>query len=140
MTALTDHQVKLMALELLRRHPVGETARIGNALTPAVMPERVEGGVEIHPLHHLARKLSEMGWIDVFKTEPISGEEPAIFWESDSGLVGTASLTSAERFEHADQCLVEMLRRRLGLSSAVLAVLLDLGFARDDGDHSSNAN
>lgn len=35
MTALTDHQAKLMALELLRRHPVGETARIGSALMDA---------------------------------------------------------------------------------------------------------
>jgi len=34
-TAWTDQQVKLMALELLRRHPVGETARIGNALMDA---------------------------------------------------------------------------------------------------------
>lgn len=35
MTALTDHQAKLYALELLRRHPVGETARIGSALMDA---------------------------------------------------------------------------------------------------------
>jgi superfamily II DNA or RNA helicase len=35
MTALTDHQAKLMALELLRRHPVGEAARIGSALMDA---------------------------------------------------------------------------------------------------------
>ena len=35
MTALTDHQAKLFALELLRRHPVGETARIGSALMDA---------------------------------------------------------------------------------------------------------
>lgn len=34
-TALTDHQAKLFALELLRRHPVGEAARIGNALMDA---------------------------------------------------------------------------------------------------------
>jgi len=34
-TGLTDHQAKLFALELLRRHPVGETARIGNALMDA---------------------------------------------------------------------------------------------------------
>jgi len=34
-TALTDHQAKLFALELLRRHPVGETARIGSALMDA---------------------------------------------------------------------------------------------------------
>src|SRR5579864_7876155 len=33
--ALTDHQAKLFALELLRRHPVGETARIGSALMDA---------------------------------------------------------------------------------------------------------
>lgn len=35
MTPLTDHQAKLFALELLRRHPVGETARIGSALMDA---------------------------------------------------------------------------------------------------------
>ena len=35
MTTLTDHQAKLFALELLRRHPVGETARIGSALMDA---------------------------------------------------------------------------------------------------------
>lgn len=35
MTALTDHQAKLFALELLRRHPVGEAARIGSALMDA---------------------------------------------------------------------------------------------------------
>ena len=35
MTKLTDHQAKLFALELLRRHPVGETARIGSALMDA---------------------------------------------------------------------------------------------------------
>lgn len=35
MMALTDHQAKLFALELLRRHPVGETARIGSALMDA---------------------------------------------------------------------------------------------------------
>ena len=35
MTALTDHQAKVYALELLRRHPVGETARIGSALLDA---------------------------------------------------------------------------------------------------------
>lgn len=35
MTALTDHQAKLFALELLRRYPVGETARIGSALMDA---------------------------------------------------------------------------------------------------------
>ena len=34
-TALTDHQAKLMALELLRRHPVGDAARIGSALMDA---------------------------------------------------------------------------------------------------------
>jgi superfamily II DNA or RNA helicase len=33
--ALTDHQAKLFALELLRRHPAGDTARIGNALMDA---------------------------------------------------------------------------------------------------------
>ena len=32
---LTDHQAKLFALELLRRHPAGETARIGSALMDA---------------------------------------------------------------------------------------------------------
>lgn len=35
MTTLTDHQAKLFALELLRRHPVGETGRIGSALMDA---------------------------------------------------------------------------------------------------------
>lgn len=35
MSTLTDHQAKLFALELLRRHPVGETARIGSALMDA---------------------------------------------------------------------------------------------------------
>ncbi|MGA8724682.1 MAG: SNF2-related protein [Acidimicrobiales bacterium] len=35
MSPLTDHQAKLFALELLRRHPVGETARIGSALMDA---------------------------------------------------------------------------------------------------------
>lgn len=35
MTSLTDHQAKLFALELLRRYPVGETARIGSALMDA---------------------------------------------------------------------------------------------------------
>jgi superfamily II DNA or RNA helicase len=35
MTALTDHQAKLFALELLRRHPAGDTARIGSALMDA---------------------------------------------------------------------------------------------------------
>ena len=35
MNVLTDHQAKLFALELLRRHPVGETARIGSALMDA---------------------------------------------------------------------------------------------------------
>jgi hypothetical protein len=34
-TALTDHQAKLFALELLRRHPAGDTARIGSALMDA---------------------------------------------------------------------------------------------------------
>jgi len=34
-TTLTDHPAKLFALELLRRHPVGETARIGSALMDA---------------------------------------------------------------------------------------------------------
>lgn len=35
MTALTDHQAKLFALELKRRHPVGDSARIGSALLDA---------------------------------------------------------------------------------------------------------
>ncbi len=35
MTALTDHQAKLFALELKRRHPVGDSARIGSALIDA---------------------------------------------------------------------------------------------------------
>ena len=35
MTTLTDHQAKLFALELLRRHPVGDSARIGSALMDA---------------------------------------------------------------------------------------------------------
>jgi superfamily II DNA/RNA helicase len=35
MTALTDHQAKLFALELQRRHPVGDSARIGSALLDA---------------------------------------------------------------------------------------------------------
>jgi superfamily II DNA or RNA helicase len=35
MTALTDHQAKVFALELLRRHPAGDTARIGSALMDA---------------------------------------------------------------------------------------------------------
>ncbi len=35
MTALTDHQAKLFALELLRRHPNGDTGRIGTALLDA---------------------------------------------------------------------------------------------------------
>jgi hypothetical protein len=35
MTALTDHQAKLFALELLRRHPAGDSARIGSALMDA---------------------------------------------------------------------------------------------------------
>jgi len=34
-TALTDHQAKLFAFELLRRHPAGNTARIGSALMGA---------------------------------------------------------------------------------------------------------
>jgi SNF2 family DNA or RNA helicase len=34
-TALTDHQAKLFAFELLRRHPAGNTARIGRALMDA---------------------------------------------------------------------------------------------------------
>jgi len=34
-TALTDHQAKLFAFELLRRHPAGDTARIGSALMDA---------------------------------------------------------------------------------------------------------
>ncbi len=35
MSALTDHQAKFFALELLRRHPVGDSARIGSALMDA---------------------------------------------------------------------------------------------------------
>jgi superfamily II DNA/RNA helicase len=35
MTALTDHQAKLFALELQRRHPFGDSARIGSALLDA---------------------------------------------------------------------------------------------------------
>lgn len=35
MTALTDHQAKLFALELKRRHPAGDSARIGSALLDA---------------------------------------------------------------------------------------------------------
>ena len=35
MTGLTDHQAKLFALELLRRHPNGDTGRIGTALLDA---------------------------------------------------------------------------------------------------------
>jgi len=35
MTALTDHQAKLFAMELQRRHPVGDSARIGSALLDA---------------------------------------------------------------------------------------------------------
>lgn len=35
MSALSDHQAKLFALELLRRHPVGDSARIGSALLDA---------------------------------------------------------------------------------------------------------
>lgn len=35
MTTLTDHQAKLFALELLRRHPAGDAARIGSALMDA---------------------------------------------------------------------------------------------------------
>ncbi len=35
MTVLTDHQAKLFALELRRRHPVGDSARIGRALLDA---------------------------------------------------------------------------------------------------------
>jgi superfamily II DNA or RNA helicase len=34
-TALTDHQAKLLALELQRRHPVWDSARIGSALLDA---------------------------------------------------------------------------------------------------------
>lgn len=34
-TALTDHQAKLFAFELQRRHPAGNTARIGSALMDA---------------------------------------------------------------------------------------------------------
>jgi hypothetical protein len=35
MSTLTDHQAKPFALELLRRHPAGDTARIGSALMDA---------------------------------------------------------------------------------------------------------
>jgi hypothetical protein len=35
MSALTDHQAKLFALELLRRHSVGDSMRIGSALLDA---------------------------------------------------------------------------------------------------------
>jgi len=48
MTALTDHQAKLFALELRRRHPVGDSARIGNALLDAQVdlnPHQVEAAL-----------------------------------------------------------------------------------------------
>src|ERR1700686_278062 len=35
LSTLTDQQAKLYALELLRRHPVGDSARIGSALMDA---------------------------------------------------------------------------------------------------------
>ncbi len=48
MTALTDHQAKLFALELQRRHPVGDSARIGSALLDAQVdlnPHQVEAAL-----------------------------------------------------------------------------------------------
>lgn len=48
MSALTDHQAKLLAFELLRRHPIGDTARIGSALMDAQVdlnPHQVEAAL-----------------------------------------------------------------------------------------------
>jgi SNF2 family DNA or RNA helicase len=48
MTALTDHQAKLFALELRRRRPVGDSARIGSALLDAQVdlnPHQVEAAL-----------------------------------------------------------------------------------------------
>jgi superfamily II DNA or RNA helicase len=48
MNTLTDHQAKLFALELQRRHPVGDSARIGSALLDAQVdlnPHQVEAAL-----------------------------------------------------------------------------------------------
>lgn len=86
MTTLTDHQAKLFALELQRRHPVGDSARIGSAL--------LDAQVDLNP-HQVDAAL--FAFRSPFSKGVILADEVGLGKTIEAGLVLTQRWTERRR-------------------------------------------